>query len=61
MTAEEVQDLLHISSSTLQAWRDRGLIHGHQLPDTRSWRYPSRQPAIQDALAAAFAYAGAAL
>jgi hypothetical protein len=49
------QDLLHISSSTLQTWRDRGLIDGHQLADGRSWRYPSRQPAIQDALAAAYA------
>jgi predicted site-specific integrase-resolvase len=60
MTAEEVMDLLHISSSTLQTWRERGVIDGHQLADGRSWRYPSRQPAIQDALAAAYAYAGGA-
>jgi hypothetical protein len=57
MTAAEVCQLLHIGSSTLQDWRERGLIEGHPLPDGRSWRYCSLQPAIQDALAAVLRYA----
>jgi predicted site-specific integrase-resolvase len=60
MTAAEVCQLLHIGSSTLQDWRERGLIDGHPLPDGRSWRYPSGQPAIAQALTAVRRYAGAA-
>lgn len=51
MTAAEVCELLNISKSTVQPWRDAGLLEAVELP-SGGWRYPSTQPAIQRALEA---------
>jgi hypothetical protein len=51
LTGAEVCSLLHIAKSTLPAWRDAGLLVGHQL-ESGQWRYRDDQPAIVRARAA---------
>jgi predicted site-specific integrase-resolvase len=51
MTGREVCDLLHISKSTLAAWREDGTLAAHPLPKGR-WRYPADQTVILNARAA---------
>lgn len=51
LRAAEVTELLNISSSTLQSWRQGGSLEAVPLPKG-GWRYPSTQPLIQRALEA---------
>jgi len=55
LTGAEVCQLLHISKSTLQPWREDGTLSAVPLGAGRArktWRYPKGQPTIQAALAA---------
>lgn len=52
LTAAEVCQLLRISKSSVQVWRQDGLLRAHPLPNGH-YRYPREQPAILDALRAA--------
>jgi hypothetical protein len=51
LTAGDVCRLLHIARSTLPLWRDRGDLRGFKGRNGH-WRYPSNQPAIEEARAA---------
>lgn len=45
MSPGEVCKLLHISRSTLPAWRATGQLRGHQTPGGH-WRYFADSPAV---------------
>lgn len=51
LTAGDVCRLLHIARSTLPLWRERGDLRGYKGRNGH-WRYPSNQPAIEEARAA---------
>lgn len=51
LTAADVCQLLNISKSTIQAWRDAGALEAVPLP-LGGWRYPSNQEPIRRALEA---------
>lgn len=51
LSGAEVCRLLHISKSTLPAWREAGMLVGHKL-ENGQWRYRDDQPAISRARAA---------
>lgn len=50
LPAREVCALLHIGRSTLPLWRARGDLRAIRIASGH-WRYPSKQPALADALA----------
>lgn len=55
LLGRDVCQLLNIGSSTLQPWRDAGLLEFHKLPNGQ-YRYPKAQRAIRDALEALSRY-----
>ena len=52
LTAGEVCQLLHVSRSHLPNLRRNGTLRGYQIHERSYWRYPSNQPAIEEARAA---------
>lgn len=51
LRGRELCALLNIGKSTLQPWRDKGLVEFVELPNG-DYRYPENQQAVQRALAA---------
>jgi predicted site-specific integrase-resolvase len=49
MTAAQVQDLLHVSKSTVNTWREQGYLEAVPTP-TGGWRYPTGQTYLRQAL-----------
>lgn len=51
LAARDVCKLLHVARSTLPLWRARGDLLGYKGRNGH-WRYPSRQPVLEEARAA---------
>jgi hypothetical protein len=51
LPARDVCALLHIARSTLPLWRERGDLVAYKGRNGH-WRYPSRQPTLNEARAA---------
>jgi hypothetical protein len=52
LTTGEVMRLFHIARSTVTLWRKEGRLRGYQPAGMKQWRWPSNQPAIEEARAA---------
>jgi hypothetical protein len=50
--AGEVARLLHVSTSHLRNLRAAGTLRGYRMAGRGWWRYPSRQPVLDEARAA---------
>lgn len=52
LPAGEVCKLLHVSRSHLPNLRANGTLRGYKMHARGNWKYPSKQPALAEALAA---------
>jgi predicted site-specific integrase-resolvase len=52
LTTGEVMRLFHIARSTVTLWRKEGKLRGYKPANMKQWRWPSNQPAIEEARAA---------
>lgn len=52
LTTGEVMRLFHIARSTVTLWRKEGKLRGYKPAGMKQWRWPSNQPAIEEARAA---------
>jgi hypothetical protein len=52
LTTAEVMKLFHIARSTVTLWRQEGRLRGYKPAGMKQWRWPSNQPAVEEARAA---------
>jgi hypothetical protein len=50
LTTADVMSLLNVARSTVTLWRQEGRLRGYKPLGAKQWRWPSNQPAIQEAL-----------